>query len=214
MQPSRVVSLSLALALLGLASAQPATPEPCGTLDLTSPSTQHCFPADGKWSGLSVLSHSLRSHAPQSWTPVPFCHLHPVAHPTARRQARSASSVGALIPSRYAAGSHHFVCCVDIQTSDNAQSPHGNWNPLDDVIRAASDKASYSWCTCSEEVRWSSDWNSTHPVSCQAAGPPGFRVHFRRTDLPWPTTFLHLKNVAAACWRACHATACTRLHEA
>ena len=51
-----------------------------------------------------------------------------------------------------AAGSHHFVCCVDIQTSDNPHSPHGNMNPLDDVIKAASDESSFSWCTCSEEV--------------------------------------------------------------
>ena len=57
------------------------------------------------------------------------------------------------------------MCCVDIQTSDNAQSPHGNLNPLDDVIRAASDAASYSWCTCSEEVRLVSERDPAHPHS-------------------------------------------------
>uniref|UniRef100_A0A7S0ZLD8 Uncharacterized protein n=1 Tax=Timspurckia oligopyrenoides TaxID=708627 RepID=A0A7S0ZLD8_9RHOD len=49
-------------------------------------------------------------------------------------------------------GSHHFVCCVDIQFPHNSNSPHGNYNPLGDVIMAASQKESYSWCTCSEEI--------------------------------------------------------------
>ena len=39
----------LCVAVFGVAAAQPAPPEPCGTLDLSSPSTQHCFPADGEW---------------------------------------------------------------------------------------------------------------------------------------------------------------------
>ena len=30
------------------AQAAPSPPQPCGTLDLTSPLTQHCFPADGE----------------------------------------------------------------------------------------------------------------------------------------------------------------------
>ena len=51
--------------------------EPCGTLDLTSHLTQHCFPHDK---------------------------------------------------------SHHFVCCVDIESPENADSPHGNQNPLFEVI--------------------------------------------------------------------------------
>ena len=50
------------------------------------------------------------------------------------------------------AGSHHFVCCVDISTPENSSSPHGNSNPLMDVIKAASKPSSYSWCTCSEEI--------------------------------------------------------------
>ena len=67
----------------------------CGTLDLNSPLTQHCFPYDK---------------------------------------------------------SHHFVCCVDIKNVDNSKSPHGNKNPLGDVIKSASLPSSYSWCTCSEEI--------------------------------------------------------------
>ena len=69
--------------------------QPCGTLDLKSPKTQHCFPEDA---------------------------------------------------------SHHFVCCVDIQTPEKTNSPHGNKNPLFDVITKNSRSESYSWCTCSEEI--------------------------------------------------------------
>jgi hypothetical protein len=49
-------------------------------------------------------------------------------------------------------GSHHFVCCEDIQLLDNPHSPHGNYNPLGRVIKAASNSTNYSWCTCSEEI--------------------------------------------------------------
>jgi hypothetical protein len=35
---------------------------------------------------------------------------------------------------------------------DNSHSPHGNFNPLERVIKAASNATSYSWCTCSEEI--------------------------------------------------------------
>ena len=35
---------------------------------------------------------------------------------------------------------------------ENPHSPHGNYNPLADVIRSASNSSSYSWCTCSEEI--------------------------------------------------------------
>ena len=73
----------------------PVKTNPCGTLDLDSSLTQHCFPADK---------------------------------------------------------SHHFVCCVDIQTAGNSASPHGNNNPLLEVITKASKPESYSWCTCSEEI--------------------------------------------------------------
>ncbi len=34
----------------------------------------------------------------------------------------------------------------------NDQSPHGNRNPLGDVIARASSQENPSWCTCSEEV--------------------------------------------------------------
>ncbi len=82
-----------ALLLAAAAAAAPSPPAPCGTLDLSHPVTQHCFPEDG---------------------------------------------------------SHHFVCCVDIADAANPHSPHGNFNPLAEVIRAASNSSSYSWCTCSE----------------------------------------------------------------
>lgn len=108
-----------AATLVSQSASQPSPPAPCGTLDLTSPLTQHCFPEDG---------------------------------------------------------SHHFVCCVDIQMPEvilhlpgiayhwrtphmepllplqNPHSPHGNYNPLARVITQASNASSYSWCTCSEEV--------------------------------------------------------------
>lgn len=73
----------------------PSPPAPCGTLDLESILTQHCFPEDG---------------------------------------------------------SHHFVCCEGITLPENPNSPHGNYNPLERVIKAASNSSNYSWCTCSEEI--------------------------------------------------------------
>ncbi|PSC74382.1 phosphoglycerate mutase [Micractinium conductrix] len=36
--------------------------------------------------------------------------------------------------------------------AENPHSPHGNYNPLELVIKAASNSTSYSWCTCSEEI--------------------------------------------------------------
>jgi hypothetical protein len=54
----KVAFLSATAAVLGAAllqtnmfqtaEAAPSPPQPCGTLDLTSPLTQHCFPADGE----------------------------------------------------------------------------------------------------------------------------------------------------------------------
>lgn len=55
------------------------------------------------------------------------------------------------------AGSHHFVCCEGISTPNEEHSPHGNRNPLADVIAQASSAENPSWCTCSEEVRICSD---------------------------------------------------------
>ena len=55
------------------------------------------------------------------------------------------------------AGSHHFVCCEGISTPDEEHSPHGNRNPLADVIARASSPDNPSWCTCSEEVGICSD---------------------------------------------------------
>lgn len=44
------------------------------------------------------------------------------------------------------------MCCDQIQTPENPHSPHGNYNPLERVIKAASNSSNYSWCTCSEEI--------------------------------------------------------------
>lgn len=44
------------------------------------------------------------------------------------------------------------MCCQHISLPANEQSPHGNRNPLGDVIARASSKDNPSWCTCSEEV--------------------------------------------------------------
>ena len=91
-----LVAIAVVLSFAAPSSAEPAPPAPCGTLDLASALTQHCFPADG---------------------------------------------------------SHHFVCCVDISSPEETLSPHGNSNPLFRAITAASNSSSYSWCTCSEEIR-------------------------------------------------------------
>ncbi|KAK9818442.1 hypothetical protein WJX74_000998 [Apatococcus lobatus] len=93
MSHSKLLILGLLFVLTRCAQATAS--RACGTLDLTSKHTQHCFPEDG---------------------------------------------------------SHHFVCCVDINSPTSSQSPHGNSNPLNDVIKAASKPSSYSWCTCSEEI--------------------------------------------------------------
>lgn len=61
--------------------------------------------------------------------------------------ALGCASFGHPFPSLYP-----VVCCVDIASINNEASPHGNANPLGDVIRAASTNASFSWCTCSEEI--------------------------------------------------------------
>lgn len=68
---------------------------------------------------------------------------------------------------------------MDIQAVDNDASPHGNVNPLGDVIRQASSNSSYSWCTCSEEIcvdqlRGRVAWNQN------GAGWRGFRADPRR----------------------------------
>ncbi|GAB0489499.1 hypothetical protein MMPV_000718 [Pyropia vietnamensis] len=128
---SMAMSVAMAVAVAAVAAARlavaandrgPDTSRPCGTLDLSHPATQHCFPFDG---------------------------------------------------------SHHFVCCVDIQAVDNEASPHGNMNPLGDVIKAASSNSSYSWCTCSEEIceeqlRGRVAWNQN------GVGWRGFRADPRR----------------------------------
>ena len=41
------LQLLLACAAVATAAAQPSPPAPCGTLDLSSTLTQHCFPEDG-----------------------------------------------------------------------------------------------------------------------------------------------------------------------
>lgn len=44
----RVTILLVVAALVSQAAAEPSPPAPCGTLDLTSHLTQHCFPEDGE----------------------------------------------------------------------------------------------------------------------------------------------------------------------
>ena len=46
-------------------AAQPSPPGPCGTLDLTSPLTQHCFPEDGACAAARNASHVLRLRLPE-----------------------------------------------------------------------------------------------------------------------------------------------------
>lgn len=56
------------------AQAVPTPPEPCGTLDLTSPLTQHCFPEDGECTGCFIsqgcgpatICKAVHLHAPGS----------------------------------------------------------------------------------------------------------------------------------------------------
>eukprot|EP00275_Glaucocystis_incrassata_P001890 EC124241.1.p1 GENE.EC124241.1~~EC124241.1.p1 ORF type:complete len:138 (+),score=0.08 EC124241.1:231-644(+) len=95
MECSRAVFLVIVCASVVICTGASVKDRQCGTLDLNSPLTQHCFPHDG---------------------------------------------------------SHHFVCCVDITLPENPNSPHGNYNPLERVIKTASNSSSYSWCTCSEEI--------------------------------------------------------------
>jgi len=112
---------------LVLVNAIPSPPSPCGTLDLTSMLTQHCFPFDGNIRQRVPLTAYLSLlYMAVIFFYTSICYL--------------------------TAGSHHFVCCVDIQTPENPNSPHGNYNPLEQVIKAASNSSSYSWCTCSEEI--------------------------------------------------------------
>lgn len=126
------VQLALHLLVLcgGRAWAGPSPPAPCGSLDLGSPLTQHCFPEDG---------------------------------------------------------SHHFVCCERITLLDNPDSPHGNQNPLGEVIRAASDPSNYSWCTCSEEICTQQlggrvAWNQ-HGAGWTGFRPSSQRAYNARTGL-------------------------------
>jgi hypothetical protein len=52
MGSQKLQRLAVVVALAACAAvhvaAAPAPPAPCGTLDLTSPLTQHCFPEDGE----------------------------------------------------------------------------------------------------------------------------------------------------------------------
>eukprot|EP00961_Rhodomonas_salina_P147886 1990730-Rhodomonas_salina.1 len=45
-------------------------------------------------------------------------------------------------------GSHHSVCCVDIELSDDPST----FNALERLISLASKPESYSWCTCSADI--------------------------------------------------------------
>ena len=50
----------------------------------------------------------------------------------------------------------HYVCCVDIQSVDNAVNGAdrsvARYNPLAGPIRRNSDASSYSWCVCSVAI--------------------------------------------------------------
>jgi len=50
----------------------------------------------------------------------------------------------------------HYVCCVDIQSVDNADNNAdptvARYNPLAGPIRRNSDASSYSWCVCSVKI--------------------------------------------------------------
>jgi hypothetical protein len=56
----------------------------------------------------------------------------------------------------------------------NDQSPHGNRNPLGDVIARASSQENPSWCTCSEEI-CTEQLGGSVAWNMQGAGWKGFR---------------------------------------
>jgi hypothetical protein len=55
-----------------------------------------------------------------------------------------------------ASASDHYVCCVDIQSVDNALNSDdasvARHNPLSGPIRRNSNASSYSWCVCSVSI--------------------------------------------------------------
>lgn len=62
---------------------------------------------------------------------------------------------------------------------ENPHSPHGNFNPLERVIKEASNSSSYSWCTCSEEIcteqlQGKVAWNQ-NGIGWKGFAPPRFR---------------------------------------
>lgn len=71
------VQLALHLLVLcgGRAWAGPSPPAPCGSLDLGSPLTQHCFPEDGE--GCGDLGGSERAEENQEPASYPGCCLPP-----------------------------------------------------------------------------------------------------------------------------------------
>ena len=74
---------------------------------------------------------------------------------------------------------------------DNPHSPHGNHNPLERVIKQASNATSYSWCTCSEEVRLlrrsrAFYFSCIHTISAQICTEQlGGRVAWNQNGLGW-----------------------------
>lgn len=134
-----VLLVAMVAALVRHAAADPSPPAPCGTLDLTSPLTQHCFPEDGEDALQTVSLRPFRGYPLLAGSPAP---------PPWAPHAILSNNAAQYCP----AGSHHFVCCEQIALPDNPDSPHGNQNPLGRVIREASQPENYSWCTCSEEI--------------------------------------------------------------
>jgi hypothetical protein len=107
------------LLLATATTAQPSPPAPCGTLDLTSPLTQHCFPEGVEGATLPPPPALCENLYALLTVRFPVSHHHT------------------------ADGSHHFVCCTGITLPENAHSPHGNYNPLERVIRAASNHSKW-----------------------------------------------------------------------
>ena len=55
----RTAAAVVALLACVVVAAEPAPPAPCGTLDLTSPLTQHCFPEDGSHHAVCCVDISM-----------------------------------------------------------------------------------------------------------------------------------------------------------
>ena len=69
---------------------------------------------------------------------------------------------------------------------ENPASPHGNYNPLERVIKAASNATSYSWCTCRRGGRGGRVLGTQQqraPRQCGPACPPPTPVPRRSEEI-------------------------------